>query len=218
MCWSTTPAPPQSRTTCGTAVRGRCAFGHRIERADRRRLRGARPTRPRPGVGVGRRRQLLHPWRQYCCELPRWPPSISTAGRSSTTPARQARCAQRHLPPTRRGCGSGPPTGLPRYRSAELHGPVEARGTDVAGSRVHSVRLPSFVVSTEVVFGGTGERLVMRHDAGGRHRIHTSAAPPGHPESGGGVGRSPRTGRTAVRVGRFTSSRGEADGLRMRSP
>jgi 4-hydroxy-tetrahydrodipicolinate reductase len=48
----------------------------------------------------------------------------------------------------------------------ELHGPVEARGTEVAGSRIHSVRLPSFVVSTEVVFGGTGERLVMRHDPG----------------------------------------------------
>ncbi|MGY1785951.1 4-hydroxy-tetrahydrodipicolinate reductase [Geodermatophilus sp. SYSU D00698] len=48
----------------------------------------------------------------------------------------------------------------------ELHGPVEARGAEVAGSRVHSVRLPSFVVSTEVVFGGTGERLVIRHDAG----------------------------------------------------
>ncbi|GAA1029060.1 4-hydroxy-tetrahydrodipicolinate reductase [Virgisporangium ochraceum] len=47
-----------------------------------------------------------------------------------------------------------------------LHGPVEARGADIAGSRVHSVRLPSFVVSTEVVFGGTGERLVMRHDPG----------------------------------------------------
>lgn len=48
----------------------------------------------------------------------------------------------------------------------ELHGPVEARGAEVGGSRVHSVRLPSFVVSTEVVFGGTGERLVMRHDPG----------------------------------------------------
>jgi 4-hydroxy-tetrahydrodipicolinate reductase len=48
----------------------------------------------------------------------------------------------------------------------QLHGPVEARGAEVAGSRVHSVRLPSFVVSTEVVFGGTGERLVMRHDPG----------------------------------------------------
>ncbi|MEV0448832.1 4-hydroxy-tetrahydrodipicolinate reductase [Streptomyces sp. NPDC050600] len=48
----------------------------------------------------------------------------------------------------------------------ELQGPVEARGADVAGSRVHSVRLPSFVVSTEVVFGGDGERLTLRHDAG----------------------------------------------------
>ena len=48
----------------------------------------------------------------------------------------------------------------------ELHGPVEARGTDVAGSRVHSLRLPSFVVSTEIVFGGAAERLTMRHDPG----------------------------------------------------
>lgn len=56
-----------------------------------------------------------------------------------------------------------PRTGVP---VPDLHGPAEARGADVAGSRVHSVRLPSFVVSTEIVFGGEGERLVMRHDAG----------------------------------------------------
>jgi 4-hydroxy-tetrahydrodipicolinate reductase len=49
---------------------------------------------------------------------------------------------------------------------SELHGPVEARGAEVAGVRIHSVRLPSFVVTTEVVFGGPGERLVMRHDPG----------------------------------------------------
>ena len=48
----------------------------------------------------------------------------------------------------------------------EIHGPVEARGASVAGSQVHSVRLPSFVVSTEVVFGLPGERLSIRHDAG----------------------------------------------------
>lgn len=48
----------------------------------------------------------------------------------------------------------------------ELHGPVEARGAEVGGSRIHSVRLPSFVLSTELVFGGTGERLIMRHDLG----------------------------------------------------
>jgi 4-hydroxy-tetrahydrodipicolinate reductase len=49
---------------------------------------------------------------------------------------------------------------------SDLHGPVEARGVEVAGTRVHSVRLPSFVVTTEVVFGGPGERLVIRHDPG----------------------------------------------------
>ena len=45
-----------------------------------------------------------------------------------------------------------------------LLGPVEARGAAVAGTQIHSVRLPSFVVSTEIVFGAPGERLVLRHD------------------------------------------------------
>ena len=49
---------------------------------------------------------------------------------------------------------------------AELKGPAEARGAEIGGARVHSVRLPSFVVTTEVVFGGPGERLIMRHDPG----------------------------------------------------
>ena len=45
-------------------------------------------------------------------------------------------------------------------------GASNARGTTVAGSQVHSVRLPSFVVSTEIVFAAAGERLSIRHDAG----------------------------------------------------
>ncbi|HEX2110861.1 MAG TPA: 4-hydroxy-tetrahydrodipicolinate reductase [Gaiellaceae bacterium] len=49
---------------------------------------------------------------------------------------------------------------------ADLHGPREARGATVAGAQVHSVRLPSFVVSTEVVFALPDERLTIRHDAG----------------------------------------------------
>jgi 4-hydroxy-tetrahydrodipicolinate reductase len=48
----------------------------------------------------------------------------------------------------------------------DLHGPVEARGAAVAGTKIHSIRLPSFAVSTEIVFGGPDERLVIRHDAG----------------------------------------------------
>ena len=45
-------------------------------------------------------------------------------------------------------------------------GPREARGATVEGSQVHSIRLPSFFVSTEVVFAASGERLSLRHDAG----------------------------------------------------
>jgi len=52
-----------------------------------------------------------------------------------------------------------------------LHGPKEARGADIAGTRVHSVRLPSFVIACEAVFGAESERLVIRHEAG------TSPAP-----------------------------------------
>jgi 4-hydroxy-tetrahydrodipicolinate reductase len=48
----------------------------------------------------------------------------------------------------------------------ELHGPREARGATVAATQVHSLRLPSFTLSTEVVFGADGERLSIRHDAG----------------------------------------------------
>jgi 4-hydroxy-tetrahydrodipicolinate reductase len=59
-----------------------------------------------------------------------------------------------------------------RERSlADTHGAVEARGADIAGTQVHSLRLPSFTVSTEVVFALPDERLSIRHDAG------SSAAP-----------------------------------------
>jgi 4-hydroxy-tetrahydrodipicolinate reductase len=47
-----------------------------------------------------------------------------------------------------------------------VHGNPEARGAAIGGTQVPSVRLPSFVVSTQVVFAGTGERLTLRHDAG----------------------------------------------------
>jgi 4-hydroxy-tetrahydrodipicolinate reductase len=48
----------------------------------------------------------------------------------------------------------------------EVHGAREARGASVAGTQVHSIRLPSFSVSTEALFAGDGERLSIRHDAG----------------------------------------------------
>jgi 4-hydroxy-tetrahydrodipicolinate reductase len=56
------------------------------------------------------------------------------------------------------------PSSLP---VSQTLGHPEARGADVAGTQVHSLRLPSFVVSTEVVFALPDERLTIRHDAGG---------------------------------------------------
>jgi 4-hydroxy-tetrahydrodipicolinate reductase len=53
----------------------------------------------------------------------------------------------------------------------ETDGMRAARGAGIAGVQVHSVRLPSFSVSTEVIFGLPDERLTIRHDAG------SSAAP-----------------------------------------
>jgi 4-hydroxy-tetrahydrodipicolinate reductase len=48
----------------------------------------------------------------------------------------------------------------------ETLGAPEARGATVGTTQVHSVRLPSFSVSTEIVFADTDERLSLRHDAG----------------------------------------------------
>jgi 4-hydroxy-tetrahydrodipicolinate reductase len=40
-----------------------------------------------------------------------------------------------------------------------------ARGVDVDGVRVHSVRLPGLVAHEEVIFGGAGQTLTLRHDS-----------------------------------------------------
>ena len=48
----------------------------------------------------------------------------------------------------------------------ETIGEGESRGTTLSGSQIHSVRLPSYVISVEVIFGAKDERLTIRHDAG----------------------------------------------------
>jgi len=47
-------------------------------------------------------------------------------------------------------------------RSAELI--AGARGADAAGVPVHAVRLPGLVAHQQVLFGGVGETLTIRHD------------------------------------------------------
>ena len=43
-----------------------------------------------------------------------------------------------------------------------------ARGANDGGVPIHSVRLPGFVASQEVIFGGFGQTLSLRHDTTGR--------------------------------------------------
>jgi len=48
----------------------------------------------------------------------------------------------------------------------EVIGEKESRGTTLNGIQIHSVRLPSYVISVEAIFGASDERLTIRHDAG----------------------------------------------------
>jgi 4-hydroxy-tetrahydrodipicolinate reductase len=47
----------------------------------------------------------------------------------------------------------------------ETKGLKESRGAELNGSQIHSIRLPGFYSSAEVVFGLSGERLSLRHDS-----------------------------------------------------
>jgi 4-hydroxy-tetrahydrodipicolinate reductase len=44
----------------------------------------------------------------------------------------------------------------------------EVRGGELGGVRIHSVRLPGLVAHQEVIFGGPGQTLTIRHDSYGR--------------------------------------------------
>ena len=53
----------------------------------------------------------------------------------------------------------------------ETQGVVETRGARMSGSQVHSVRLPGYTISAEIIFGLPDQKLTIRHDSG------TSAQP-----------------------------------------
>ncbi|WP_048601875.1 4-hydroxy-tetrahydrodipicolinate reductase [Rubeoparvulum massiliense] len=50
----------------------------------------------------------------------------------------------------------------------ELEHMAGVRGGDMEGIRIHSVRLPGLVAHQEVIFGGEGETLHIRHDSNSR--------------------------------------------------
>jgi 4-hydroxy-tetrahydrodipicolinate reductase len=62
---------------------------------------------------------------------------------------------------------------LEAERAEAWHGPSGAslegaRGGDADGIRIHSVRLPGLVAHQEVIFGGPGQTLTIRHDSSDR--------------------------------------------------
>lgn len=48
----------------------------------------------------------------------------------------------------------------------QIHGHPEARGATIAGTPVHSLRLPGYTIAFETIFGLPDERLIIRHDSG----------------------------------------------------
>ena len=55
-------------------------------------------------------------------------------------------------------------------------GPRETRGATVSGSQVHSIRLPGYVLSAEIVFGMPDQKLTIRHDSGNSARPYVDGA------------------------------------------
>ena len=51
-----------------------------------------------------------------------------------------------------------------------------ARGADYEGMHVHSVRLPGYIASQEVIFGGLGQTLSLRHDTTSRESFMPGVA------------------------------------------
>ena len=55
-------------------------------------------------------------------------------------------------------------------------GPKEARGATLAASQIHSIRLPGYVISLEIIFGMTDQKLSIRHDSGSSARPYVDGA------------------------------------------
>lgn len=74
-------------------------------------------------------------------------------------PSGTARRTAEKIAAARREAGSDP---MPDATSTQLEG---ARGADVDGVRVHGLRIRGMVAHQEVVLGGPGETLTIRHDS-----------------------------------------------------
>ena len=48
----------------------------------------------------------------------------------------------------------------------QTQGVLETRGARLNGSQVHSIRLPGYTISVEIIFGMPDQKLTLRHDSG----------------------------------------------------
>jgi 4-hydroxy-tetrahydrodipicolinate reductase len=55
--------------------------------------------------------------------------------------------------------------GIVKGKTSEIERIDGARGASLNGIHIHSVRLPGLVAHQEVIFGGLGQTLTIRHDS-----------------------------------------------------
>ena len=72
---------------------------------------------------------------------------------------------------------------LSKIRPSELtvpleqtQGVVETRGARLTGSQVHSIRLPGYTISVEIIFGMPDQKLTLRHDSGSSAQPYVDGA------------------------------------------
>ena len=58
----------------------------------------------------------------------------------------------------------------------QVQGAVETRGANMTGSQVHSVRLPGYNISAEIIFGMPDQKLTIRHDSGSSAQPYVDGA------------------------------------------
>jgi 4-hydroxy-tetrahydrodipicolinate reductase len=128
------------------------------------RLRGWLEQRPTTGVLVAPNFSIgAVLMMRYAAEAARFFESVEIVELHHPTkadaPSGTARRTAELVAAARREAGCGP---VPDATSTSLEG---ARGADVDGIRVHSVRARGLVAHQEVVLGGVGETLTLRHDS-----------------------------------------------------
>ena len=55
-------------------------------------------------------------------------------------------------------------------------GVVETRGARLTGSQIHSIRLPGYTISAEIIFGMPDQKLTIRHDSGSSAQPYVNGA------------------------------------------